>query len=380
MTDPILVFDLKPQIAALRAEFDAAIARVLDRGWFILGEEGRRFEEEFARYLGLPYLLGVANGTDAIQLALRAVGVGAGDAVLIPPSTANPTACAVSAVGARLVFADVERDTGLFDLDAVEAVLARERVKAIIPVHLYGRAQPLDRLIHLADRHGAVVIEDVAQAHGARGEGHLTGTRGAISCFSFYPSKNLGAFGDGGAVATRDPELAERLRMLRNYGQADRYQHVTFGLNSRLDELQAAILAVKLPHLERWNDQRRAWAARYRERLAGLPLVMPPPDAADERSIHHLFVVRVAERDAFREQLRAQGIATEVHYPVPIHRQPAYAALGQAEGSFPVAEARAKQIVSLPLYAELTEAQFERVVAAVRAVLDSAPHPEDPQR
>ncbi len=377
MSDPILVFDLRPQIAALRRELDEAVARVLNRGWFVLGEEGRHFEEEFAGYLGIPYVLGVANGTDAIHLALRAVGIEPDDRVLLPPSTANPTACAVTAAGAVPCFADVHRSTGLFDLAEVERVCAAGGIKAMIPVHLYGRPEPMGELMELARRHNVIVIEDAAQAHGARSENATVGGFGAIGCFSFYPSKNLGAFGDGGAVATRDPELAERLRLLRNYGQADRYHHVSFGLNSRLDELQAAILRVKLPHLDRWNQARRSWAARYHERLEGLPLALPPDDQPDARSIVHLFVIRVARRDRLREILRAQGIATEVHYPVPIHLQPAYAALGHAPGSFPRAEQRAEEIVSLPLYPEMTEDQFDRVTEAIDAALRGEPHPEE---
>ncbi|MFN8548873.1 MAG: DegT/DnrJ/EryC1/StrS family aminotransferase [Candidatus Eisenbacteria bacterium] len=315
MTDPILVFDLKPQIAALRPELDRAIARVLDRGWFILGEEVRTFEEAFARYLGLPYLLGVANGTDAIQLALRAVGVGAGDADLIPPSTANPTACAISAVRARPVFADVERTSGLFDLDAVEGTLAREAGEGD---RAGSSLRPRATARSIAPPRGA--------PRGGRDRGCRASTRRAgrgadggrtrrdllLQLLPKQESRGLRRRRRPGGHAR--PTLAERLRLLRNYGQADRYQHVTFGLNSRLDELQAAILGVKLPHLERWNDARRSWR-RYRERLAGLPLVLPPPDGEGERSIHHLFVVRVAERDSFREKLRAAGIAAEVHYP-----------------------------------------------------------------
>ncbi|MBK8229939.1 MAG: DegT/DnrJ/EryC1/StrS family aminotransferase [Candidatus Eisenbacteria bacterium] len=375
---PILVSDLRPQIAALRPEFDAAVKRVLDRGWFILGEEGRAFETEFAAFLGARHVVGVANGTDAIHLALRAVGIRPGDPVLLPPSTANPTACAVTALGAVPCFADVEPDTGLFQAAALEEAMARLRPRAVIPVHLYGRPERMTSLLALAAKHGVAVIEDVAQAHGAPLDcGGVAGTRGAIGCFSFYPSKNLGAFGDGGALSTEDPELAEALRRLRNYGQADRYHHVSFGLNSRLDELQAAFLRVKLPHLATANDARRAIVARYREALRDLPLALPSDDPSAASSVHHLFVVRVTRRDSFREALRQRGIGTEIHYPVPIHRQEAYAGLGLGPGSFPVAERRAAQIVSLPLYPELQATQIDRVIDAVRAALSGHPHPDE---
>lgn len=377
----ILVCDLRPQIQAIRAELDEAWNRVLNRGRFILDEEGRAFESEFAAFLEAKQSWGVASGTDAIQLALRALGVGPGDRVLTAPNTANPTCCAISVIGAVPMFADIDLASGQLDPARVEAVLAalpaRDRPKALLPVHLYGSAAPLDDFLRLGERFGIPLVEDAAQAHGTRSGGRAVGTIGRLAAFSFYPSKNLGAYGDGGAVSTNDPELGERVRLLRNYGQRDRYEHTTFGVNSRLDELQAAILRVKLRHLPAWNERRRELAGRYREALAGLPLALPPDDTKGDRSIYHLFVVRVARRERFRDALRAREIATEIHYPTPIHLQPAYASLGLGPGTYPAAERRAAQIVSLPLYPELTDPEFQQVVEAIRDVMKGEPHPDE---
>lgn len=379
MTDrPIIpVCDLRPQITALRSEIDAALARVLERGWFILGEEVKQFEVEFARWLGAGSVIGVASGTDAIHLALRALGVGAGDRVLTAPNSANPTACGITLTGAEPRFADVNLQSGQLDLESVAAALKQERIRVLMPVHLYGDAAPLAELQALATHHGATLLEDAAQAHGTRIDGAMAGTVASLGCFSFYPSKNLGAYGDGGAVATQNPELADRLRMLRNYGQRDRYHHESFGMNSRLDEMQAAILRVKLRYLDQWNERRRALADIYRNRLADLPLALPPPDRGEDRSCHHLFVVRVARRDRLRAELLARGVGTEIHYPVPIHLQPAYAGLELGPGTFPNAERRAGQIVSLPLYPELTDENLEQVSNALAEALAGEPHPDE---
>ncbi len=402
----IPVCDLRAQFLAHETELRGALERVLQRGWFILGEELAAFEEEYARFLGGGFAVGVASGTDAIHLALRAIGLRPGDEVLTAPNSAVPTAAGIVQAGGVPVFADVDPETGLLDPEDVERRLT-PRVRAILPVHLYGRCAPLGPILELAARRGIPVIEDAAQAHGAVLGGRAAGLIGTIGCFSFYPSKNLGAYGDGGACTTADPVLAERLRRLRNYGERARYDSVELGFNSRLDELQAAILRVKLPHLEEWNARRRELAAAYRRRLAGLALGLPPEagtegaaggtdgraaggaaggvsgGAADgtaggaREDVAHLFVVRVARRDRLRKELEARGVGTQVHYPVPIHRQPAYAYLDLPPGSFPVAERRAGQIVSLPLYPEMTAAMVDTVAGAVADALrgEEAPAP-----
>lgn len=376
--DLIPVCDLKAHVAAIRDELDTAIARVLESGWFILGEELRRFEEEFAAYVGLRHCIGVASGTDAIHLAVRALGIGPGDWVLTAPNSAVPTACGITEAGAIPCFADVDLEDGLLDPASVEEQLTRlgGKVKAILAVHLYGRAVQLGALRALADRHGIALIEDAAQAHGADSEGRSAGTVGEIGCFSFYPTKNLGALGDAGALTTNRADLAKRLIHLRNYGQEDRYHHVTLGFNSRLDEMQAAILSVKLTHLSEWTRRRREIAAHYRNAFAGLPIAFSR-ERAEAPSVEHLFVVRVSDRAKFRECLEKDGVGTQIHYPQPIHLQPAYSDLGLGPGSFPVTELRARQIVSLPIYPEMTESQVDRVIEAVRAALRSAEPPEE---
>ncbi len=364
---PIPVCDLQAQFASIETEVRAALDRVLARSWFILGEELSAFEAEFAGFLGAPHAVGVASGTDAIHLALRALGIAAGDRVLTAPNSAVPTAAAIQAAGATPCFADIDPATGLLDPASVEQHLSSE-VKAIVPVHLYGRCAPMDALAALAERRGLPVVEDAAQAHGATWRGRLAGTMGAVGCFSFYPSKNLGAYGDAGACVTADPALAARLRRLRNYGEQDRYHSVEFGINSRLDELQAAVLRVKLRRLAEWNARRRELAAVYRERLAALPLALPPP-AVHGEDVVHLFVIRVARRDRLRRILRERGVLTQVHYPLPIHLHPAYAHLGFGPGSFPHAERWGEQVVSLPLYPELAPRRQERVIDALAEAL-----------
>ncbi|HET8627885.1 MAG TPA: DegT/DnrJ/EryC1/StrS family aminotransferase [Thermomicrobiales bacterium] len=356
------VADARREYRARRAELDAAIARVLDRGWFVLGAEVAAFEAEFAAYLGAGHAVGVASGTDAIELALRALDIGPGDEVLVPAMTAAFSALAVGRAGAAPVFADVDRATGALD-PAAAAARVTPRTRALLAVHLYGGAADLAALGALAARHGLALVEDAAQAHGAAWRGRRLGAVGALGCFSFYPSKNLGAYGDGGAVVTADPALAARLRRLRDGGQAGRYAHVELGVNSRLDELQAAVLRVKLRHLDAGNAARRARAARYDAALAGTGLALP---AARPESAHayHLYAARVP--GGRRAALAARGVATQVHYPVPVPLQAAYAALGHRPGDFPAADAWAAEELSLPLFPELTAAEQDRVVAAIR--------------
>ncbi|MCC6804435.1 MAG: DegT/DnrJ/EryC1/StrS family aminotransferase [Anaerolineae bacterium] len=345
----------------LSGELHAAVDRVLDSGWYILGPEVEAFEREFAAYHSVGYAVGVANGTDAIELALRAAGVGRGDEVITVAHTAVPTVCAVERAGASPVLVDIDPTTYTIDPAAVEAAIT-PRTKAILPVHLYGHPADLNALVGIAQRHKLLLVEDCAQAHGARDNGRLVGTFGDLAAFSFYPTKNLGAYGDGGAVITSDPQLAERLKRLRNYGQVRRYHHAERGMNSRLDEMQAALLRVKLQHLDAINDARREIAAAYDRSLRGVTLPTEQPNA---RHVYHLYVVRHAQRDPLAEALRARGVETLVHYPIPVHLQAAYADLGYGKGSLPVTEQIAQEILSLPLYYGLTEEQIAVVAEAV---------------
>jgi len=359
--------DLKRQTASLRGELDAAAARVLDSGWYILGHEVSAFEEEFAAYLGVSHAVGVANGTEAIQLALVALGIGAGDEVITVPNAGVPGVAAILLTGARPVFVDV--DTASYNLDParLEAAIT-PRTRAVLPVHLYGRTAALDPLLEIARRHGLHLIEDCAQSHGARYGGKATGTLGEVGCFSFYPTKNLGACGDGGMVVTQDAGLAQRLRQLRVYGWSRKYRsELPGGTNSRLDELQAALLRAKLPHLDGWNRARRERADWYREVLAGSAVVLPAGPDAGEDHVYHLYVVCCEQRDALQAYLREQGIGTDVHFPLPAHLQPVYRSLGYLEGDFPVSERLARQVLSLPMYPELLRAELEAVAAAVGA-------------
>jgi dTDP-4-amino-4,6-dideoxygalactose transaminase len=363
--------DPKASYLAQRAEIDAAIQRVLQSGWYILGAEVAAFEHEFAAWIGVDNAVGVANGTDALVLALRACGIGAGDTVATVSHTAVATVAAIELVGARPLLLDIDAKTCTMDPAEFEAVLAKPPegagpVRAVIPVHLYGHPADLTAIARLAQDHGAILIEDCAQAHGATWEGRRVGGFGDAACFSFYPTKNLGALGDGGLVATGRPELAERLRMLREYGWRARYVSEIAGVNSRLDELQAAILRVKLARLDEDNARRQTIAATYDRGLAGTALVLP---ARANRSGHvfHQYVVRAADRDGLRERLKKAGIGTNIHYPVPVHLQPAYAGrVAHGPAGLRETERAAEDVLSLPMYPQLTDAEVEEVVAAVR--------------
>ncbi len=352
------------QYRRYKDEIDAAIQRVLDGHAYILGDEVRQFEAEFAAWTGARHAIGVANGTDALHLSLRALGIGPGDEVITAAHTAVATVAAIEMSGARPRFADIDPDG--YGLDPASVARAiRPATKAILPVHIYGRPVDLGALADLADRHRLALIEDCAQAHGALWSGQRVGTIGRVGCFSLYPTKNLGAIGDGGIVVTSDDAVAERLRLLRQYGWRDRQVSEIPGWNSRLDELQAAILRVKLRHLDAMNARRRAIAARYIAAFDGLGLGLPT-DPSDGRSVYHLFVIRAAERDRLKQHLADQQIIAGIHYPLPAHRHPAYA--GRLGGDpLPVTEAACDQILSLPMYPELTDAEVERVIAAVRS-------------
>jgi dTDP-4-amino-4,6-dideoxygalactose transaminase len=356
--------DLNLQRDALSEEIHEALARVINSGWFILGPEVEAFEQEFAAFVETQQAVGVASGTDSLRLSLLALGIEAGDEVITSPLTATFTALAISQVGARPVFADVDPETLNLSASSVEQRLS-DRTKAIIPVHLYGNPCELLALKDLARGKGLHLVEDACQAHGAKLEGRPVGSWGVTGCFSFYPTKNLGALGDGGMIVTQQDDIADRLRCLRNGGQVSRYVHEEVGINSRLDEIQAAVLRAKLRRLPEWNRRRRTLAELYRKSLEGSPVRMIRVLESAE-PVFHLFVVRVPDREQLQESLIAEGIQTLIHYPIPAHLQPAYAHLGQGEGSCPVAEQAAKEIVSLPLYPELGVSDVERVAEAIR--------------
>jgi dTDP-4-amino-4,6-dideoxygalactose transaminase len=364
---PVPFVDLPAQYRSIKAEVDAAIQRVLDTSAFILGREVEEFERAFAEYVGARECVGVSNGTAAIQLALQACGVGPGDEVVVPANTFFATAEAVSTAGARPVFVDCDPATCNIDAGKIEEVITR-RTRAVIPVHLYGQPADLDAVFEVAGRHDLLVIEDAAQAHGARYKGERVGARGLAGCFSFYPGKNLGAYGEGGAVVTNDAGLARRLRMLRDHGSEQKYRHELVGYNSRLEGIQGAVLGVKLGHLDEWNALRRRHAARYRELLAPLAAagaLVLPQEAGYAEHVYHLFVVQTEARDALQRHLSAAGVQTGIHYPVPVHLQPAYAAHGHKGGDFPNAESQSARVLSLPMYAELAERQLSYVADAL---------------
>jgi dTDP-4-amino-4,6-dideoxygalactose transaminase len=360
--------DLTAQYAALSNQLQTAITSVLERGDFILGQDVSLFEEEFAAYCEARHAVAVSSGTAALELTLRALGIGPGHEVITAANTFIATTLAISYVGAQPVLVDVDPQTYNIDIQQVEqAITARSR--AIMPVHLYGQPADMDSIVEIANRHGLVVIEDACQAHGARYKGERVGAIGRAGAFSFYPSKNLGAYGDAGLVVTNDEWLASEVRILRNYGQHQKYHHLMRGYNHRMDTLQAAVLRVKLGYLDSWLLARREHAQRYGQRLATTPVITPSePDFA--HSVYHLYVIRVEKRDELAACLRRQGIQTGIHYPIPIHLQPAYRDLGYGKGSFPVSESYAGQILSLPMYAELSDDAIDNVAAAIEEFFD----------
>ena len=358
----ISFLDLARHVRALRPELEEAVAAVLDEARFVGGSAIEAFEREFAAYCGAGHCVGVASGTDALTIALRALGIGSGDEVLTAANTCVPTVAAIEGAGATPVLVDPDPETFTVDPGLLEAALT-ERTRAIVPVHLYGRCADMAPILDFAREHGLKVVEDAAQAHGAEYGGRRAGTLADAAVFSFYPTKNLGAFGDAGAVVTDDAETAERARLLRNYGERARYDSVLAGTNSRLDTLQAALLLAKLPYLDGWNRRRRKLAARYREALADTDLRLP---ASDEGHVYHLFVIRVARRDVLRRSLEKRGVQTLVHYPKAIHQHAAYERLARG-GSLPVSERLAAEVLSLPLYPELSDAEAHAVMSAVRA-------------
>jgi dTDP-4-amino-4,6-dideoxygalactose transaminase len=357
--------DLRRQYESMRPRIDEAIGAGLSRGGFVLGREGESFEKEFADYLGARHAVGVGSGTEALHLALLAADVKPGDEVITAANTCVPTASAISFAGAVPVPVDV--DPASFNLDPakVEAAIT-SRTAAIVPVHLYGQAAELDPILEIGRRSRIPVIEDVAQGHGAAYRGGKLGTFGRMGCFSFYPSKNLGAYGDAGAVVTDDDELALKLRRLRNYGEERRYHHTSKGFNSRLDEIQAAILRAKLPELDRWNARRREIASIYNREILN-PAVRLPAELEYGFHVYHLYVVRCAKRDDLQQHLADAGVSTLIHYPVPVHLQGAYGDLNRKAGDYPVAEACAREVLSLPIFPELTLDEVMHVAESVNA-------------
>lgn len=355
--------DLQAQYRSIRDDIRAAVDRVLENGVFVLGPEVAAFEREFADYVGASFGVGVNSGTSALHLALLAAGVGPGDEVVTVPFTFVATVAAIRYAGARPVFVDIDPHTLTMDVARVESVLTG-RTKAVVPVHLYGHPVDMDPLMDLARRRRLAVIEDAAQAHGARYKGRPVGGLGDFGCFSFYPGKNLGAYGEGGMIVTNRPEAAERLRLLRDWGAREKYHHELLGYNYRMEGLQGAILRVKLPHLEGWNRRRRAAAGLYSQRLAHRPYRLPHTMPYAE-PVFHIYAVRTGDRDALRTFLQGQDIHTGIHYPVPVHLQPGYADPAYPAGSFPHAEAAAREVLSLPLYPDITPEQIDAVVDAL---------------
>jgi dTDP-4-amino-4,6-dideoxygalactose transaminase len=379
--------DLKAQYTSLKPQMDAAIQSVLERTAFILGREVTEFEKAFADTIGVKHCVGVCSGTDAIEMALRACGIGPGDEVITVPNTYIATCEAISEAGATIRWVEVDPRTYNMDPAQIEAAIT-PRTKALLPVHLYGQPADMPAIMAIARKHGLKVIEDAAQAHGAKiadskwqmvdsshrpsAVGHRpVGAFGDAACFSFYPGKNLGAYGDGGAVCTDSDEIADRVRLLRNHGQREKYVHLVEGYCHRLDNLQAAVLGVKLPHLDAWNAARRAHAALYDKLLADAPGVVTPYVAPGMEPVYHLYVIQVPERDRMQAALKAAGVETGIHYPIPLHEQPAYVRLGHKPEDFPISHALGPRILSLPMCAELTDEQIYYVVEMVREAVVS---------
>jgi dTDP-4-amino-4,6-dideoxygalactose transaminase len=355
--------DLKAQYAGIKDEVNVAIQGILESCQFTLGSEVAAFEEEFATYCQAQYGIGVNTGTSALHLALLAAGIGPGDEVITVPFTFVATVAAIYYTGATPVFVDINPRTFTIDVKAIESAIT-ERTKAILPVHLYGQPADMDPILEIAKRHGLVVIEDAAQAHGAEYKGKRVGSIGDMGCFSFYPGKNLGAYGEGGMVVTSNAEYTRTIRMLRDWGAEQKYHHVLKGYNFRLEGIQGAVLRVKLRHLEKWTEARRAVAAHYDELLSDSG-VQTPEAMSYARHVYHVYAIRTQQRSEWQQALQAKGIQTGIHYPIPVHLLPAYADLGYSKGDFPHAEQAANEVLSLPMFAELSRDQCQEVCEAV---------------
>ena len=364
MPEPVPYLDLKAQLKPLRAELDDAIARTLDNCSFCLGPDVVQFEKDFAKFCGAEYALGFNSGTSALHVAMLLLGVGPGDEVITTPYTFIATSWAISYCGAKPVYVDIDAATFNLDPKLIERAIT-PKTKAVLPVHLYGQTFDVDAVAAVCKKHNLPFVEDAAQAHGAKYQGKSIGTFGAVSCFSFYPAKNLGACGEGGALVTNDAALAARAKSLREHGSTVRYHHDEIGYNYRLEGIQGAVLGVKLKHLEKWTRERQRVAARYAELLADTPLQLPTVTAGNE-SAWHLYTVRSPRRDELKKHLDANGIGNAVHYPMPLHLQKVYAHLGYKPGDFPVAEQASREVLSLPMFPELTDAQIQRVAEVVR--------------
>ncbi len=366
VTHPIPQLSLRRQLDAIRPEIEAAWADILDNTAFIGGRRVQDFEADFARYCGAEHCIGVGNGTDALQGILHALDLAPGDEVIVPAMSFIATLEPLTTLGLKPVLADIDPVTCNLDPAQAEKALTG-KTRALLPVHLYGQPADMDALNRLAQKKGLMVIEDSAQAHGAVYKGQRTGSLGHAAGFSFYPGKNLGAFGDGGAVTTSDPELADRLRKYCDHGRLDKYKHGFPGINSRLDALQAAVLHVKLRHLDGWNNARQRWASLYTELLQGIDALILPETGPDRTHVWHQYVIRTPERDRLQAHLQEKGITSGLHYPIALHLQPAYRDLGYGTGDFPHAEALGETCLSLPMFAELTEAEVRTVADAIRA-------------
>jgi dTDP-4-amino-4,6-dideoxygalactose transaminase len=357
--------DLKAQHALIREEIDSAIREVFESCAFAGGPFVERFEKEWARYCGVSDAVGVGSGTEALWLALIAGGIGRGDEVITAPNSFLATAEAISLAGATPVFVDIDPMTYTMDVNLLEAAITR-RTRAVIPVHIFGQATDMDPIMEIARRHSLLVIEDACQAHGAQYKGRKAGSVGDVGCFSFYPGKNLGAYGEAGAVVTSNRRIADQVRILRDHGQHKKYYHRRVGCNGRMDGIQGAILSAKLKHLDEWNNARRKAASEYQQLLADEAGILLPTQAHYATHVFHIFAVRTRQRDLMMAELEARGVHCGIHYPVPIHLQAAYGDLGFEQGSFPVAERCAQEFVSLPMYAELTNEQIAHVAASIR--------------
>jgi len=369
MKTPIPFVDLHAQYHSIKDEIDAAVATVLERCDFIMGKAVEEFETEFAEQIGARHAVAVSSGTDALNLAVKACGIKEGDEVITVSNTWISTAFAATRVGARVKFVDIDPDTHQIDVEEVSRAIT-DRTRAIIPVHLYGHPAPVDKLVELSAGRDIKIIEDAAQAPLTECGNRVVGSIGDIGCFSFYPSKNLGCYGDGGAVATNDDAIAENVRILRNYGQTEKFSHIDLGENARLDTIQAAVLRAKLPHLRNWTAQRRVLAGMYDEALEGLP-INPVYEPSYGKSVYHLYVIEADDRDACVAHFRENGVMAQVHYPNPIHLQRCYDHLGYTMGSMPVTEKVMGRILSLPMFPELSAEQIVRVADVLRSFLRS---------
>jgi len=355
--------DLGRQYKNIQDEIKEAIEGVMERCDFILGSEVGRFEKDFARFCQTKFCVGVDSGTSALKLALEACCIGKGDEVITVPNTFIATALAISEAGAKPVFVEINQDSYNIDTSKIESKITK-KTKAILPVHLYGQMADMDPIMEIAEKHNLKVIEDACQAHGSVYKNKKAGSIGHVGCFSFYPGKNLGAYGDAGAITTNDPEITEKIQMLRNYGQKQKYHHLAKGMNHRLDTIQAAVLNVKLKYLEKWNEARKKLALLYNKKLDGI--VITPKEMNYGKHVYHLYVIRVTERDRLLEHLKSKGIAAGIHYPIPIHLQKAYSDFAIKEGSFPLTEDYSKKIISLPIFPELTEEEVDYVVDSIK--------------